>query len=156
MRHHYILTNYPSGWALGECKWCKKIEPFRQYPQHNAHNQVIPTSLEEKRKFLISIGKRIHSSRWEKGEKEQIIESVKIIGINKTAKKFGLPTSTVGIWAKGKSPIKPVSQMYSDDFKLKCVNEYRKKKNFYRVAKELEIPRSTLQKWVAKYNEVPI
>ena len=118
------MTDYPDGWALGRCKWCKRIEPFRQYPLHNSYNQVIDPTLAEKRKFLSSIG------------------------INQTAKKFGLSPSTVGKWSKGLSPNKSYSDKYSKEFKLKCVDEYERKQNFYGVAKEMGIPRSTLQRWV--------
>ena len=151
-KHHYILTDYPNGWSLGKCKWCQKVEPFRQYPLHNSLSQVIPITSEEKRKFLTSLGITIHSSRGDEGEKEKLINSVKKIGINKTAKKFGISCSTLGLWAKGLSPNKPYSIKYSYDFKIRCVNEYKKKKNFYGVAKELNIPRSTLQKWVSLYD----
>ena len=89
-KHHYILTDYPDGWALGRCKWCGRVEPFRQYPLHNSYNQVIEATLAEKRKFLSSIGITIHSSRWHDSEKLELINSVKRIGINQTAKKFGL------------------------------------------------------------------
>ena len=147
-KHHYILTDYPDGWALGRCKWCKRIEPFRQYPLHNSYNQVIEATLAEKRKFLSSIGITIHSSRWHDSEKLELINSVKRIGINQTAKKFGLSPSTVGKWSKGLSPNKSYSDKYSKEFKLKCVDEYERKQNFYGVAKEMGIPRSTLQRWV--------
>ena len=147
-RHHYVLTDYPDGWTLGRCKWCKRIEPFRQYPLHNSYNQVIEATLAEKRKFLSSIGITIHSSRWHDSEKLELINSVKRIGINQTAKKFGVSPSAVGKWAKGLSPNKPYSEKYSKEFKLKCIGEYERKQNFYGVAKEMGIPRSTLQKWV--------
>lgn len=147
-KHHYILTNYPDGWALGRCKWCKSVEPFRQYPQYNYLNQVVQTTAEEKRKFLSSIGISIHSSRWEPSEKENLISSVRKIGIHKTAKKFGLSVSTIGLWAKGLSPYKAYSDKYSKEFKLKCIGEYERHQNFYGVAKRMGIPRSTLQRWV--------
>ena len=151
-KHHYILTDYPDGWALGRCKWCKRIEPFRQYPLHNSYNQVIDPTLAEKRKFLSSIGITIHSSRWHDSEKLELINSVKRIGINQTAKKFGLSPSTVGKWSKGLSPNKSYSDKYSKEFKLKCVDEYKRKQNFYGVAKQMGIHRSTLQRSVKVAN----
>jgi transposase-like protein len=147
-KHHYILTNYPNGWALGRCKWCKVVEPFRQYPQHNSFRQVVPTTLAEKRRFLSSIGITIHSSRWDVSEKEALINSVRKIGIHQTAKKFDVSPSAVGNWAKGLSPYKANSDKYSKEFKLRCVGEYERHQNFYGVAKKMGIPRSTLQRWV--------
>ena len=147
-KHHYILTDYPDGWALGRCKWCGRVEPFRQYPLHNSYNQVVEVTLAEKRRFLSSIGITIHSSRWHDSEKVALINSVKRIGINQTAKKFGVSPSAVGKWAKGLSPNKAYSDNYSKEFKLKCIDEYERKQNFYGVAKEMGIPRSTLQRWV--------
>ena len=39
---------------------------------------------------------------------------------------------------------------YSEEFKLSAIALFRKKGKYYPVAKELKVPRSTLQNWVKK------
>ena len=153
-KHHYLVEAYPNGWALGRCKWCRKVKPMRNWPVHDAWGKVLPTTAKAKRDFLRSLNITIHASNWEPEEKIAIINSVKQIGIQKTAKKYELAASTVGLWAKGLSPNAPNATKYSPKFKEKMIIEYQKEPNFYKLSKKTGIPRATIQNWVKNTPEV--
>ena len=146
--HYYQVQSHSGGWALGRCKWCKRIEPLRDYPKLDLHGQqILPTSA-DKRKFLRSLSIPVSRKRWDESEVEALIDSVQKVGINKTAKLFDIPTSTLHLWMKEHSPFPSYSKKYTKEFKMKAVSAYEKRKNFYGVAKDFGIPRATLQKWV--------
>ena len=153
-KHHYLIETYPNGWALGRCKWCNKIKPFRNWPIHDVNGTVKPTTAKAKRDFLRSINIKVYESHWEPEEKDAIKQSVRLIGIHQTAKKFGLSVSTVGLWAKGLSPYAHNVTKYSPEFKEKMVKEYQNDPNFYKLAKKTGIPRATIQSWVKKSPKV--
>ena len=153
-KHHYIIEEHSDGWALGRCKWCNKIKPLRNWPIHNGNGQVKPTTAKAKRDFLRSLNIVIHASHWEPEEKDEILRSVQRIRIQKTAKKFGIAPSTVGLWAKGLSPNAHNATKYSPEFKEKMIIEYKKEPNFYKLSKKTGIPRATIQNWVKNTPEV--
>lgn len=100
-----------------------------------------------------SAGKVVSSNHWTPIERDKVIASIKTIGINKTAKKFNMPVSTVGAWGKGLSCNKSNRTKYQEDFKKKAVATALKTKNIRRTAINLDIPRSALQIWIKKYGE---
>ena len=148
-KHHYVLDQSKDGWALAQCKWCKRINAFQN--QYKSHPD--PTTLAEKRDSLRSAGKVVSSNHWTPIERDKVIASIKTIGINKTAKKFNMPVSTVGAWGKGLSCNKSNRTKYQEDFKKKAVATALKTKNIRRTAINLDIPRSALQIWIKKYGE---
>ena len=148
-KHHYVLDQSKDGWALAQCKWCKRINAFQN--QYKSHPD--PTTLAEKRDFLRSAGKVVSSNHWTPIARDKVIASIKTIGINKTAKKFNMPVSTVGAWGKGLSCNKSNRTKYQEDFKRKAVATALKTKNIRRTAINLDIPRSALQIWIKKYGE---
>ena len=148
-KHHYVLNQSKDGWTLARCKWCKRINAFKE--SYTSKPEL--TTLAEKRDFLRSAGKVVSSNHWTPIERDKVIASIKTIGINKTAKKFNMPVSTVGAWGKGLSCNKSNRTKYQEDFKKKAVATALKTKNIRRTAINLDIPRSALQIWIKKYGE---
>ena len=102
--HRYQVQSHSGGWALGRCKWCRRIEPFRDSSiGYVKGKQILPTSA-EKRRFLRSLNIPVSRNRWDDSEVQTLIDSVKEIGMNQTAKQYEIPVSTLHLWTKGLSP----------------------------------------------------
>ena len=148
--HHYILEPAEKGWVRGRCKWCESTDLF--YNENKIRTlggkAQGPTSA-DKREYLRSKGWPLTNKYWDAGEKERVISSVKLIGVQATARKMNLPVSTVALWGKGQSPF--VSR-YTSEFKKKAVYLALTTKNIRRTAINLDIPRSVLQSWIKKQN----
>ena len=141
--HHFILETPNGTWSLGRCDKCNKIDAFRNWESKTKDDA------ESKRNFLRSKGVKY----WEKYSAEtklQVIEAVSRIGIHEAARKFDIPISTVGLWAKGRSVHDKNSEKYTISFKILAINYYLKERNFKRTARILGVPRSTLQSWARK------
>jgi transposase-like protein len=80
--------------------------------------------------------------------KQRIIQTAIENGIHEAARRFNAPVSTVALWAKGKSKYKRNAEKYEDSFRLSALHQYHNEQNFRKVARALQIPRSTLQSWV--------
>ena len=146
--HRYQVQSHSGGWALGRCKWCRRTEPFRDSSiGYVKGKQILPTSA-EKRRFLRSLDIPVSRNRWDDSEVQTLIDSVKEIGMNQTAKQYEIPVSTLHLWTKGLSPFSYNPTKYTKEFKSKVISAYEKRKNFRGVAKDFGIPRSTLQRWV--------
>ena len=136
--HHWILERPELSWSLGRCKACKTVDAF---PNHPKASDVI-----SKREFLQlnNVAKPYTES-----EKMPVIKHALLNSIQEASKEFNIPTSTIGNWMKGKNPAN--KDKYSMAYKKKVVKEYQEKENFYQLAKDTGVPRSTLQLWVKIY-----
>lgn len=151
-RHHYMINSkITNGWSLARCKWCLSVEAFKNYYDITKHGQMVPPSSAEKRDFLHSQGIRVTKRHWSIEEQEQIIMSVSRIGITATAKKFNVPSSTVGLWAKGKSPKAYRGKMYNNDFKKKVAQHAESTNNNRKTAKIFNVARGSVQRWRKQY-----
>ena len=143
--HHFILESPNGSWALGKCDKCKKFDAFLNW---------VPTStetIESKREFLRSRGIK-HWETYSIEIKQEVIQVVSEVGIHQAARKFNIPISTVGLWAKGLSIHNRNSKKYTISFKLSAIQYYLKEGNFKKTAKKLGVPRSTLQSWSRKHS----
>ena len=148
-KHHYVLEQPKDGWSFARCKWCHRINAFKE----DYKSKPEPTTLAEKRDFLRSAGKTVSHHHWSPEERAKVIASIKTIGINKTAKKFNMPVSTVGKWGKGLSCNQSNRTKYQEEFRKKAVAVALKTKNIRRTAINLGVTRSALQIWIKKYGE---
>ena len=152
-KHHFILEEkIIDGWTLARCKWCSKIDAYRCYYDTKLHGSSasVPT-LADKRAFMRSQGLAVPPSFWDKEEKTAVIKSVTKIGVTSTARKFGIPTSTVGLWAKGLSPKSFKGYKYTIEFKKKVAAYAELTNNNRRTAKLFDITRGSVQKWRKEY-----
>tara|TARA_Y100000310_G_scaffold321555_1_gene379358 strand:+ start:81 stop:545 length:465 start_codon:yes stop_codon:yes gene_type:complete len=147
-RHKYVMGPTKNGWSYAMCKYCKGTDIFRVYIDRSWSGYSSPPTFADKREALRFQGHTITKKYWGDGEKDKILNSVKEIGINATAKKMNLPASTVGLWTKGTSKNPRNKDKYTDLFREYAIKEYKKYKNFRKVSLLLQIPRSTLQSWV--------
>ena len=98
-----------------------------------------------------SQGLPVPPSFWSKEEKAAVITSVTTIGVTSTAKKFGIPSSTVGLWAKGKSPKFFKGYKYTIEFKKRVAAYAEETNNNYGTAKFFDITRGSVQRWRKEY-----
>ena len=143
--HHYFVIDSPQGyWSKANCKKCGLIKALGN-SDDNPH--ITESSRIE---FLKNSGVDFNNL-CAKDKREWLKPYVQKYGIQQTARLLNKPTSSIGKWAEGLSRFPRNSQKYSKEFRFQAILEYTIKKNFYGVAKQLEIPRSTLQSWVRKY-----
>ena len=141
--HHFILEAPNGTWSLGICDKCSKIDAFRNW------ESKFNDDAESKRNFLRSKGVKY----WETYSaeiKSEVVQAASEIGIHEAARKFDIPISTVGLWAKGRSIHDKNSDKYTISFKILAIKYYLKERNFKRTARILGVPRSTLQSWARK------
>ena len=150
--HHYIISpKIINSWSLAKCRKCLTIEAFKNDYNVSYRGQTIPVSFAEKRDFLHSQGIRVSSRHWSEEEKTQVIVSVSEIGVNATAKKFRMAPSTVGLWAKGKSPHQFKGNKYTVEFRKKVARYAEKSDNNYGTAKRFQVTRGAVQNWRRLY-----
>ena len=145
-KHHYIVDSPNGTWAVAVCKKCSMKTAFRNSLDWDIHKRVLEKNYLTKFEFLesqnISFNELIPSDK-----KEWILPYVKKYGIQGTARKLKLPASSVGLWAKGKSCKEKNADKYSPSFKKKVLKKIEDNLPHYRIAKELGIPRTTVQSW---------
>jgi len=146
--HHFILSSkIINGWSLARCKRCLSRDAFNIDYRLDSKGIAVSPSSKEKRQFLRSQGVPLTNKYWTDADRNEIISSVSTIGINATARKYEIPKSTVGLWAKGLSPNVFNRYKYTNLFK-KTVALYAKTiNNNRRTAKMFEVPRSSVQVW---------
>tara|TARA_Y100000310_G_scaffold70684_1_gene66426 strand:+ start:3810 stop:4280 length:471 start_codon:yes stop_codon:yes gene_type:complete len=150
---HYFKVNSKiiKGWSLAKCKKCYVIEAFRNYYTVTKNGKAVSPSSIEKRDFLHSQGIRVSRRHWSEEERTQVIASVSQIGVNATAKKFRMSPSTVGLWAKGRSPKQYKGNKYTVKFKKEVAAYAEKSNNNYGTAKRFQVARGAVQNWRRLY-----
>lgn len=151
-RHYYKISSTTArGWSLAKCKKCYVIDAFKNYYHVTKKGTVVYPSFAEKRDFLHSQGIRVTKRHWSEQEQEQVVRSVSQIGVNATAKKFRMAVSTVGLWAKGKSPKQYKGNKYTLDFKKEVAQYAETSDNNYGAAKKFRVTRGAVQNWRRQY-----
>ncbi len=144
--HYFIVDSPRESWSLAICRKCNKIDAFLNWKPLSQNTIRVTIS---KREFLRSKGIKYWET-YSDETKNEVIQAVPKLGIHKAAKKFGIPISTVGLWAKGRSRYVKNSAKYPSTFKASALRYYKKEQNFKKVARKLGVPRSTLQSWARK------
>ena len=147
-QHHFVLSSrIIDGWSLAKCKRCSCRDAFNSdYRLDSGGKAVIPSS-KEKRRFLRSQRVSVTSKHWTDEDRNEIISSVSIIGVNATARKYDIATSTVSLWAKGLSPNVFNKHKYTNLFKETVALYAKTINNNRRTAKIFNVPRSSVQVW---------
>jgi len=117
----------------------------------NAAGEAVSPSSKEKRRFLRSQGIPLTSKYWTDEDRNEIISSVSIIGVNATARKYKIPRSTVGLWTKGLSPKVSNRYKYTNLFKETVALYAKTINNNRRTSKIFDVPRSSVQLWRKRF-----
>ena len=145
-KHHYLIETPNGSWALAICKKCKMKTAFRNSIDWDIHKRVLSSDQQTKFEFLESMNIPI-KDLIPTDKKEWVLPYVQEFGIQGTARKFGIPTSTVGMWAKGKSGMPRNADKYSPSVRKKVMERIENNISQIKIAKEFNIPRTTVQSW---------
>ena len=153
-KHHYVLASPNGMWAIAVCKKCRMKTAFRNSLDWDIHKRILEKNFITKFEFLesqnIPIKELIPSDK-----KEWILPYVEKYGIQGTARKLKLPVSSVGMWAKGKSGMPRNADKYSPSFKKKVLQKIEDNQPHYSIAKEFDMPRTTVQSWANNVKNTP-
>lgn len=87
-------------------------------------------------------------------EKAVIMQSVKENGVRGTARKYGIPLSTLSMWRMNSGEIRARAIKYSEDMKRRAVDQWLNSLAFNKstlVASSYGVSVQSLRKWVHKY-----